>query len=233
MLTWNKRGRQQSTIFWRNVGNPTAHKDLKGHKNLWLTKFSHLMMWHTHAHLVKHPLLFFHFTTHSASSFFLSIFFLISLIIYLISHSHQNINNNSNKKLQQQRQAVLFSKSKYTERERERENLVVVETYKHKNRMLELKDPAIKLFGKTIPLPLRKQTLTNESSVAEDCSDQNLHSPNISSSSREESSAREREGNKVCMCHVLYRVWISFDMCGLCFFFCNFKTNPFLRNSKL
>ncbi|XP_030956451.1 cyclic dof factor 3-like [Quercus lobata] len=62
--------------------------------------------------------------------------------------------------------------------------------------MLELKDPAIKLFGKTIPLPLRKQTLTNESSVAEDCSDQNLHSPNISSSSREESSAREREGNK-------------------------------------
>ena len=207
MLTWNKRGRQQSTIFWRNVGNPTAHKDLKGHKNLWLTKFSHLMMWHTHAHLVKHPLLFFHFTTHSASSFFLSIF-LISLIIYLISHSHQNINNNSNKKLQQQRQAVLFSKSKYTEREREREreNLVVVETYKHKNRMLELKDPAIKLFGKTIPLPLRKQTLTNESSVAEDFSDQNLHSPNISSSSREESSAREREGNKVCMCHVLYRV---------------------------
>ena len=144
---------------------------------------------------------------HSASSFFLSIF-LISLIIYLISHSHQNINNNSNKKLQQQRQAVLFSKSKYTEREREREreNLVVVETYKHKNRMLELKDPAIKLFGKTIQLPLRKQTLTNESSVAEDCSDQNLHSPNISSSSREESSAREREGNKVCMCHVLYRV---------------------------
>lgn len=202
MLTWNKRGRQQSTIFWKNVGNPTAHKDLKGHKNLWLRKFSHLMMWHTQAYLVKHPPFFsFISTTNSASSFFFSIF-LISLIIYLISHSHQNNINNSNKKLQQQRQAVLFSKSKY----RERESLVVVETYKHKNRMLELKDPAIKLFGKTIPLPLRKQTLTNESSVAEDCSEQKLHYSNISSSSREESSAREREGNKVCMCHVLCRV---------------------------
>jgi hypothetical protein len=70
--------------------------------------------------------------------------------------------------------------------------------------MLELKDPAIKLFGKTIPLPLKQQTLANEPSRAEDFYEQNLQSSTISSSSREESSGREREGNKVCMCHVLY-----------------------------
>uniref|UniRef100_A0A2N9J6C1 Dof-type domain-containing protein n=1 Tax=Fagus sylvatica TaxID=28930 RepID=A0A2N9J6C1_FAGSY len=62
--------------------------------------------------------------------------------------------------------------------------------------MLELKDPAIKLFGKTIPLPLKQQTLANEPSRAEDFYEQNLQSSTISSSSREESSGREREGNK-------------------------------------
>ena len=153
-------------------------------------------------------------------SFYLSSSFLWSYISFhtLTKTSTTTATKNSNSRDKQ----YCFLKAntqRERERERERENLVFVETYKHKNRMLELKDPAIKLFGKTIPLPLRKQTLTNESSVAEDCSDQNLYSPNISSSSREESSAREREGNKVCMCHVLYRVWISFDMCGLCFFF--------------
>lgn len=34
-----KRGRQRSTIFWRNARNPTARENLKCHKNLWLTIF--------------------------------------------------------------------------------------------------------------------------------------------------------------------------------------------------
>ena len=128
MLTWNKRGRQQSTIFWRNVGNPTAHKDLKGHKNLWLIKFSHMMMWHTHAHLVKHPLLFFHFTTHSASSFFLSFYlfsssFLWSYISFhtLTKTSTTTATKNSNSR---DKQYCFLKANTQRERERERERIL-------------------------------------------------------------------------------------------------------------
>ena len=109
VLTWNKRGRQQSTIFWRNVGNPTAHKDLKGHKNLWLTKFSHLMMWHTHAHLVKHPPSFLSF--HNTLCLFFLSFFLCIFLISLINISHFTL---SPKQHQQQQQKTPTAETSST-----------------------------------------------------------------------------------------------------------------------
>lgn len=71
--------------------------------------------------------------------------------------------------------------------------------------MSELKDPAIKLFGKTIPLPLKQRSCANELCGAEDRFDQNLLSS--ITSSLEENSGREgavQEGDQVCMCLALY-----------------------------
>ncbi|XP_041010761.1 cyclic dof factor 2-like [Juglans microcarpa x Juglans regia] len=66
--------------------------------------------------------------------------------------------------------------------------------------MLESKDPAIKLFGKTIPLPLRHETWANGPCGSGDCSDQNLLSS--STSSCLENSGREsarHDGDKVSL----------------------------------
>ncbi|KAJ7943460.1 Cyclic dof factor like [Quillaja saponaria] len=59
--------------------------------------------------------------------------------------------------------------------------------------MSEVKDPAIKLFGKMIALPLNQEILVNESSgvASEDCYDQNS-----CSSTAEESCGKEQEGKE-------------------------------------
>ncbi|XP_062161578.1 cyclic dof factor 2-like [Alnus glutinosa] len=66
--------------------------------------------------------------------------------------------------------------------------------------MSALKDPAIKLFGKTIPLPLKQRTCAMELCGAEDRFDPNLFSS--TTSSREDNSGREgagQEGDQVHM----------------------------------
>lgn len=77
--------------------------------------------------------------------------------------------------------------------------------------MSELRDPAIKLFGKTISLPLNQQgdasyaVVDSATAVAavviaagESCSDHKLVSSSTTTS-REDYSATEGDGDKVCV----------------------------------
>jgi hypothetical protein len=88
--------------------------------------------------------------------------------------------------------------------------------------MSALRDPAIKLFGKTIPLPLKQRTCANELCGAEDRFDQNILSS--TTSSREENSGREgagQEGDQVCKAlpciEFVYHIYIIYAFCYLQF----------------
>ena len=82
--------------------------------------------------------------------------------------------------------------------------------------MSEVKDATIKLFGRTIPLPLSRELAANGSSATaasiDDCSDHSNHS--FSSSPPEEESCRtEREahGYDMQVCDIWFLTfWVEF-----------------------